>query len=60
MYNIYVIKRKKVDNMAKKTNSVLNNEIKKHYLDKIRVLLEELDEDEKQENDYQKFNFRWR
>lgn len=31
--------------MAKKTNTVLNNELKKFYLEKIRVLLEELDED---------------
>ena len=31
--------------MAKKSNAVLNNELKKFYLDKIRILLEELDED---------------
>ena len=31
--------------MAKKSNTVLNNELKKYYLNKIRVLLEELDED---------------
>ena len=31
--------------MAKKTNTVLNNELKKYYLDRIRVLLEGLDED---------------
>ena len=31
--------------MAKKTNTVLNNELKKYYLDKIRVLLEGLEED---------------
>lgn len=31
--------------MAKKSNTVLNNELKKYYLDKIRVLLEGLDED---------------
>lgn len=31
--------------MAKKSNAVLNNELKKFYLDKIRSLLEELDED---------------
>ena len=31
--------------MAKKSNAVLNNELKKFYLDKIRILLEGLDED---------------
>lgn len=31
--------------MAKKSNTVLNNELKKFYLDRIRVLLEGLDED---------------
>ena len=31
--------------MAKKSNAVLNNELKKFYLDKIRSLLEGLDED---------------
>ena len=31
--------------MAKKTNTVLNNELKKYYLDRIRVLLEGLEED---------------
>ena len=31
--------------MAKKPNAVLNNELKKFYLDKIRSLLEGLDED---------------
>ena len=31
--------------MAKKSNTVLNNELKKFYLEKIRVLLEGLDED---------------
>ena len=31
--------------MTKKSNAVLNNELKKFYLDKIRILLEELDED---------------
>ena len=31
--------------MVKKSNAVLNNELKKFYLDKIRSLLEELDED---------------
>lgn len=31
--------------MAKKSNTALNNELKTHYLEKIRVLLEELDED---------------
>ena len=31
--------------MAKKSNTVLNNELKKYYLDRIRVLLEGLDED---------------
>ena len=31
--------------MAKKSNAVLNNELKKFYLDKIRNLLEGLDED---------------
>lgn len=31
--------------MAKKSNTVLNNELKKFYLDKIRNLLEGLDED---------------
>lgn len=31
--------------MAKKSNTVLNNELKKFYLEKIRTLLEELDED---------------
>lgn len=31
--------------MTKKTNTVLNNELKKFYLEKIRALLEELDED---------------
>lgn len=31
--------------MAKKSNTVLNNELKKYYLDRIRVLLEGLNED---------------
>jgi hypothetical protein len=31
--------------VAKKSNTVLNNELKKYYLDRIRVLLEGLDED---------------
>lgn len=31
--------------MAKKSNTALNNELKTHYLEKIRVLLEGLDED---------------
>lgn len=31
--------------MAKKSNTVLNNELKKFYLEKIRVLLEGLNED---------------
>lgn len=31
--------------MAKKSNTVLNNELKKFYLEKIRTLLEGLDED---------------
>ena len=31
--------------MAKKSNAVLNNELKKFYLEKIRSLLEGLDED---------------
>lgn len=31
--------------MAKKSNTVLNNELKKYYLDRIRALLEGLDED---------------
>ena len=42
---MYVSKRKKVGNIAKNANTVLNNELKKYYLDKIRILLEELDED---------------
>lgn len=31
--------------MAKKSNTILNNELKKFYLEKIRTLLEGLDED---------------
>jgi hypothetical protein len=31
--------------VAKKSNTVLNNELKKYYLDRIRVLLEGLNED---------------